>query len=260
MSLNTFSRFLYGFRIQANVNDTLDFDEGAGELQATISPGGYSIQQLAAAIETALNALGDNTYTVVASVDTRRFTITADGNFDLLAATGSRIGTGVWDTIGFSAVDLTGASSYISDFQCGTVYEPQFILQDYLAAEDNISAVEASINESANGDIEVITYGNRSFVEANIRFATDIEQPKYGPIRNNPTGVQDLRDFMSYATQKLNFDFSPDVGNPGNSLVLLLESTPASSEGVGYRLEELYNRGAPGYFDTGVMRFRKVNL
>jgi len=258
MSLTTFSTFLYGHRVLSNVNDSLDFNEGAGELQATITPGGYSFSELAEAIETALNAVGANTYVVSTNRDGFTYTISAGATFSLLASTGTRVGTGIWDTIGFSAVNLSGSNTYTSDSQSGFVYRPQFILQDHIDFSNNVEAIDPSVNESASGEIEVIKFGDRSFMEANIRFATNIPQPKRGPIEHNPTGVEDLRAFLQYATTKSKFEIMQNANQPGFYNIVLLEKTPDSKDGTGFTLSELYNKGAPGYFDTGVLTFRKV--
>lgn len=258
MSLTTFSHFLYGHRILSNVNDSLDFNEGAGELQATLTPGGYSFSELAEVIETALNAVGANTYVVTTNRDGFNFTISANANFSLLAATGTRVGTGVWDTIGFSAVNVSGANTYTSTAQSGLVYRPQFILQDHVDFSTNIEAIDPSVNESASGEIEVLKFGDRRFMEANIRFTTNITQPNRGPIENNPNGVSDLTAFLEYAVSKSKFEFMANANQPAFYNVVLLEKTPDSRDGTGFTLKELYNKGAPGYFDTGVLTFRKV--
>jgi hypothetical protein len=36
----------------------------------------------------------------------------------------------------------------------------------------------------------------------------------------------------------------------------MLESTPEDAKGLKYKLKELYGQGLPGYFETGVLKFR----
>lgn len=82
-------------------NNKLNFDEGAGELTATVADGNYTLTALAAAIKTALDAAGGQTYTVTLS-DTDNFVISAPSTFSILSVTGSDVdGASLWAEIGF---------------------------------------------------------------------------------------------------------------------------------------------------------------
>src|SRR5690606_20169751 len=106
--------------------------------------------------------------------------------------------------------------------------------------------IGASVNESANGEIEVISFGLRKFIEMNIMYINN--RPQDGTvIKTNLSGVSDAIDFMEFITQKFPFEFIPDIADRDTFYKVLLESTPQSREGVGFKLRELVGRGLPGY-------------
>ena len=53
-------------------------------------------------------------------------------------------------------------------------------------------------------------------------------------------------------------EFIPNRLVPNVFKRCILESTPASGDGVGFELRELYSRGLVGYFETGEITFREV--
>lgn len=259
MSLNTIPEFIYGHRVLAGVNDKIPFDEGSGELNATITPDDYSMEELALAITTALNATGANTYVVSVDRATRIFTIEADANFDLLAATGSTVGTGVFATIGFQATDRTGADTYDGQDASGTVYRPQFVPQLLGQSRFNRSPVDESLQEAADGTQKLIKFGNRRFVEMEIKEITDEPQVGCSQIEENLNGVQNAIDFMEYITEKTRIEYVTDPSTPSVFEKLLLERTPQSRNGTSHSLAREYGRGSPNYFTTGRLVFRKVD-
>lgn len=259
MSLNTIPEFIYGHRVIAGVNDKIPFDEGSGELNATITPDDYSMEELALAIATALNATGTNTYVVSVERGTRIFTIEADANFDLLAATGSTVGTAVFPTIGFQATDRTGADTYDGQESSGIVYRPQFIPQLLGGTRFNRSPVDESLQEAADGTQKLIKFGDRRFLKMEIKEITDEPQVGCSTIEENLNGVQDAIDFMEYIVEKTRIEYVEDPSVPGTFEKVLLETTPQSSNGTSYELAREYGRGSPDYFTTGRLVFRKVN-
>jgi hypothetical protein len=113
--------------ITLGVNDALDFDEGGGELNATLTANVYdgtptnTLDDLAADIETQLEATGADLYTVTydADGDNQKFVITNDSqttSFSILWATGTNTATSCASAIGFdNSADDTGAWSYTAD-------------------------------------------------------------------------------------------------------------------------------------------------
>jgi hypothetical protein len=93
-------------------------------------------------------------------------------------------------------------------------------------------------------------------MECNITYVTNIVGQ--GVIKNNPSGVSDLRAFMNYAIQKKPMEFIPDLLTPGVYVPCILEKTQKNSKGVGFQLYELYSKGLANYFETGTLTFRKV--
>lgn len=254
--INTYSKFYYDIIVD-DTNYKLDFAEGAGpELTADINTGEYSLTEIGAEIERALNDTGALTYTVTINRTTRIMTIAASGTFKLYVSTGTHAGISVFTLIGFTGADRTGASSYSGDTAIGSVYEPQFKLQSYVDQEDWQQSADASINKTASGHIEVINFGTEKFFQWNINFITDIEQPCNSPILNNPTGLEDIRDFLRYCIKRTPLEFMPDKSDPSTFYKIILESTPDSQNGTGYKLKELYDKNAPGYFETGVLKWR----
>lgn len=249
--------FYYDFQVTTN-DIYINFDEGIGELTATVPAKSYSFTNLASAISTALNNVGGQTYAVTANRLTRTYTISAPSNFSLLFATGSNAGLSVASVIGFSG-DKTGSNSYESDSAAGKEYIPQFPLQDYVDLEDYQEKAQANINESASGVVEVFSIGNRKFLEFNIGPVTNSPMRKTGGLFiNNANAVDELRDFMTYAIGKGDIEFMKDSTDRATlTATIILERTPTSGTGTGFKLNELYSRGLAGFFETGKLRFRE---
>jgi hypothetical protein len=255
--INTWSKFYYGFEITAE-NQTLDFSEGAGELAAEIAVGSYTPSEFTQALKIALDTAGSLTYTVEFDRTTRQLTIESDSNFSLLPFTGTHLGSGPWTLMGFSlSTDRTGASTYTGPSPAGDVYEPQFKLQEYVSSDDYQQAADSTVNRTASGRVEVIKFGIEKFMECNLMFATEIPQDG-SVLKSNLTGVTDLRRFLQFLVTKAPVEFIPDSSSPESFEKMILESTPESQNGVGYRLKEMYDKGLPGYFQSGKLKFRVV--
>jgi hypothetical protein len=252
----TYSKFYYDFIID-ETNYLLDFTEGAGpELTATFNVGQYTLTTMRTEVERALEDAGALDYTVTVDRTTRLFTISAPSTFGLLVSTGTHIGTSPFDTIGFTGADRTGASTYTANNAAGSEYIPQFKLQSYISSEDWQEASDASVNKAADGRVEVISFGTVKYVQMQIKFATDIDQGCGGPIKNNPTGVEDLRLFMRYLILRAPIEFMVDENTPATFQTLVFDSCQDSNTGTGYKLKELYDKNAPGYFETAILKFR----
>lgn len=258
MALNTFSTFYYGHSVNSS-NLKFNFNEGAGELTATIAIGSYTPTDFATQVQTALNAIGSFTYTVTFNRAARTITIaTSDGNFSLLVSTGSENAVSAWSLMGFTGADLSGAMTYTGDTTTGSAYSPPFILQDYVTDEDWQQAAAASVNKTASGRVEVVKFGDETFYQMNIKYVNNNTQPDSLIIKNNATGVADLRTFMQYIVEKRPIEFMPDIDATSNFEKVLLESSPSNKDGTGYKLKELYDQGLPGYYETGTLVFRVV--
>lgn len=257
MSLDTFSTFYYGHEITSD-NNKIDFDEGFGERVAEIGVKTYSLSQFIVAVQDALNSAGSNVYVVTMNRNTRRITITADNPFDLLTTTGDHLGTSAFSLMGFSGADHTGGTTYTGSGPSGSEYRPQFILQDHIPPENFKKSVQATVNESASGVVEIVRFGSVRFLQLNIMYITNI--PMDGKIiRSNPSGVDDANSFMDYITKIAPIEFMPDVSDKSFFNTIQLESTPQNKDGIDYTLKELYDKNLPNIFETGKLVFRVLD-
>ena len=197
MSLKSFSAFVYGHHV-VDSNQIINSSEGSGELVAIIPIGSYTLERFIEVVSSALNDAGGNDYTVSVDRMTRRITVSSTGNFDLLVETGSNPNFNAFELMGFTT-ERSGGSSYVADAPTGKLFEPQFKLQQYVDFDDFVDASDSSVNTSASGVVEVISFGENNYMECNIKYATDILGQ--GAIKNNASGVSDLREFMRYATK-----------------------------------------------------------
>jgi len=257
MGLKTKAKFYFGYSITSS-NSKIDFNEGAGELTGTLNIGDFSMSEFTAEVGAAINAVGTQTYTVTVDRSTRIITISAPGTFDLLITSGTNSDTSVYSAAGFTGADVTGLTTY-SGVATGSEYIPQFYLKDYLPSINNRKKTSSTRKESASGKVEVVSYGSVSEVRMNITFITDVDQGADSDvITNNPTGVQNARDFMNFITDIKPVEFMEDVATPGTFEKLILLNTPQSSDGVDYELKELFSMGLAEYYETGKLTYRVV--
>lgn len=256
--LPNFSQFYYGYEITAEpYNGYINVDEGTGEIAIEVPVGSYTLTELALSVQNALNTQGTLDYVVSINRATRRFTISANTAFDILANTGTNVGSSIYSLLGFTtAADYTGLSSYTGENPSGKCYQPQFLLQSYIGPDDWQQRNEAAVNVSASGtQVEVVNFGIAKFAQFDIKFITNKKMDGF-VIRNNSSGLEDARDFLQSITSKNFFEFMPNVNAPNTFYKVLLESTPDYQDGTGYRLKELWDQGLPGIFETGILKVR----
>lgn len=255
--ITTRCKFYYGHTITES-NQYIDFKEGAGsEIFATVPIGEYSLTDFCSAVSTALNLAGALNYTVSVNRTTRIITIAADGAFTLLASTGTRAAVSAYSLLGFSA-DTSSATSHTATSASGSVWEPQFLAQDFVDFEDNQTAVDGSTKQSASGKVEAVKYGTKKIMECTFKFITNTFQSSASPIANSATGVNDARTFLEYAVTKADLEFIPNVSDANVFTKCILESTDVDQNGLGFKLKEMYSQGLVGYYDTGLLKFRKL--
>lgn len=134
----------------SSANEDIDFNEGGSSLAAVVPSGTYKDpHELAAAIETAMDAVATADITVTYSDSTGKYTIASDGvTFELEWNTGASTGTSIGTTLGFAvAADDTGATSYTSD-NAITLSSPQ------TPSYDSASPLVAKNNEVLLGDVD----------------------------------------------------------------------------------------------------------
>ncbi len=95
-------------------NNKLDFDEGGGEVTATLTVGLYTSAGLATEVQTRLNEVGAfMALTCVYSDTTHKVTIGTDIALNLLVKTGASREISSWKLLGYDpSADLTGSTSY----------------------------------------------------------------------------------------------------------------------------------------------------
>jgi hypothetical protein len=123
--------------------EVLDFNIGGSELSASVTVKVYQDpHELAAAIETAMDALSADEITVTYSNSTGKFTIASGGaTLNLLWNTGTNTASTIGTKIGFSvAADDTGATTYTSDnaYTLTAAYTPSYDNADPLVAKSNV--------------------------------------------------------------------------------------------------------------------------
>jgi len=259
VAIDTFSFFNFGHVI-TTTNKNIPFNEGAGELNAEIDVGDYTLGEFIIAIQTAMNAVSiTNTFTISINRADNTMTIASDvGNFDLLTTSGATVGTSAYSLMGFSGADKTGAMTYTGGSKSGSQYFPQTMLQDFIPAENWIEQVDASVNETASGRVETVNFGTKSFIEFSLPFITDIVPQDGHMIKSNATGVQDARDFFGSIINKTKFEFVPDIDTTATFSKVILEKTPQKGDGTGFKIEERISDNLPGYFRSGKIKIREV--
>ena len=140
----------------------IDFDEGGGELVATLTVAIYTGQTLCTEIKTRMDAAGAKVYTVTYSETTAKFTITADaGTFSLDWKTGTHgsdnLDTHAGTVLGFDdSADDAGLGTYTSDNR-RIHYPYEYVLRDLLTAyQYNFIAI---LNHNISSSATITLYG-----------------------------------------------------------------------------------------------------
>jgi hypothetical protein len=255
MQLNNHSKFYYGWRITSE-NRFIDFDDGSGVKVAELKVGRYTSSQFAAEVANKMNAQSLVDFTVSFDRNTRKFSISAATTFSLLAATGVNSGSAL-TVLGYN-VDKTGLTTYEADLSSGFSYSTQFFIQSFKDTSTNRKSIGGVINTSASGQIEVIKFGNDRFMEAEFNFITNTIQQSGSIIRSNETGLDEFIQLMEWLTEKAPVEFMIDENNSDSFQTFILESTAADSKGLDYDLIEIYDRGLPDYFRSGLLKFKLI--
>jgi len=258
MALDTFSAFNFG-HVVTDANKFINFNEGSGELSASIAIGDFTLGEYAVAVATAMNTVAVvNVYTVTVNRPGETLTIVGDtGAFDLLISSGSQVASGAFTLMGFTGADLTGLLTYTGE-RSGTQFRPQTKLNDYTPKENFKDFIQPTVNESASGVLEVVSFGRREFIEFSLPFITDIVPQDGKVIKSSTTGVADTNEFLEAITEKTKFEFVPSVLSAGTFIKVVLEKTAENNDGTGYKLRERIADNLPGYFRSGLITLRVI--
>jgi len=261
--IDTDSAWTYGHTITDD-NKFLEFEETvAGILTAELNVGSYSLTDYALEISRAMNAASLNeSYSTSLNRATRKITITGSSTFSLLINSATTAPQSTYPLAGFNGADLTGSASYEGDSPSGSIFEPQFLLQNFIDFEDDQQANNVSVSETPSGIVEVIKYGDVNFMTCNVKYQKNNnpeERSHMGSsIRFDANGKDNLDNFIKYAVTKAPLEFIPDKLNPDSFTKCLLEKTPRSSTGTGFLNRELYAENFATWFETGNIVFRKI--
>lgn len=259
MTIKTKSEFYYGHEITLT-NNSIPYTEGAGEIVSTLNIGTYSLSDFVIEIARAMNAVGGQLYTVTVDRSTRIITISAPGNVSVLFGTGSTSSISPAALMGYDLVDTGLATSHDGDSSSGSRYRPQFMLQSFVDFQDNVQSSQATVNVSASGVTEVVTFGRNQIMECNIKYITDVVSSSClaDHIEGNPTGVNDYRDFIGFIIGKGNIEFIADRDDPDTFVKCFLESTKESKDGTSFKIKEMRKQNLSDFFESGMIKFRET--
>lgn len=256
----TYGKFYYGHSI-TTTNRYIDFKEGAGpDLVATVDVGEYSLTDFCDKVSIALNLAGALTYTVTVNRSTRIITITATGAFTFLAGSGVNSAQSTFYHLGFDASDTSSSTTQVGDFASGSEWVPQYMPQDSVEFDNNQLHIDGTVKQSTSGVVEAVKFGTKKIMECKYKFITDVTQSADSPILNDPSGVLNARTFLEYAVTKSDLEFMPDKNDADNFTKCILESTSEDKDGLSFKLKEQYSQGLVGYYETGLLKFRKIEV
>lgn len=259
MALAIHSLFYYGHKVDST-NNKISLKDGAGpELIAEIPVGSYTLSKYIDVVNAALNAASALDWTYALNRITRKVTFTTSGPASLLFATGSTLSQSAAPLLGFNAVDKLNLTSFVADFGSGSSYSPQFPLQEYRPKNQNKRLINPVVSKSANGDkVSIQAFGIERLIKFNIKNVTNY--PGYGLLRNNPQAVEELETFMDYIVEKNPIEFMEDEANQSSFDKVYLQSTPQDQEGTYYELKEYWDQNLPGFFESGLLTFKVINV
>jgi hypothetical protein len=249
MALKNHSVFYYGHKIDSN-NNLIPFKDGASvEKIAELPVGSYTLTKFVQTIVAALNAASSLDWDGSVDRATRIVTLTSSGPASLLFATGSTALNSPYLLLGFTASDLINQTSFVGSSGSGSEYRPQFPIQDYMGKDKNKKLVNA---------VSVQSFGVDRYIRGNIKFITN--EPTAGILRNNPNAVEEVQNFMDYIIEKNPIEFMENENDVNTFDRVYLENTIDGMGGTSYELSEYFDRSLPGYYETGALTFRIINI
>lgn len=260
MALTKYSTFFYGHTINKQ-NRALNFLEPSGlniELTGSIAIGSFTLTEFGAKVVTAINAISSQEYTITLDRTTRKFTISAPANFDLLVGTGVNKTISVFTLLGFTGSDLTGSNTYTSNVASGSAYITQSPLANFSDFKHNKEKSEAVVKTTPGGVTEVISYAVLERMKCDFPIITNYVPQRR--IRETATGIEEVESFLDYIIEKAPIEFMEDYTLPLNYTSCILDKTRASSKGVGYSLVERVGDTLPGYYKQNGLVFLKIEV
>tara|TARA_R110000868_G_C10972634_1_gene770641 strand:+ start:22527 stop:23309 length:783 start_codon:yes stop_codon:yes gene_type:complete len=260
MALNKYSAFYYGHTITKS-NKYLNLGEAyidANQRLAVLPIGSFTLTEFGNRVAAAMNTAGNQVYTVVLDRNTRKFTISAPNNFELLIDTGDQKAVSIFSLLGFTGSDRAGSNSYTANLESGSAYITQTPLKDFSDFDKNREKAEAQVKTTPSGVTEVISYSTLEKMKCSFPLITNYVPQRY--IRSTNTGVEEVLDFLNYAIGKAPMEFIYDYQQPNNFKPIILDKTKESSKGVGFELKERVKDSLPGYYEISGLVFLKIEV
>ncbi len=251
-TLITRSVFYYGHLVSSQ-NQMFDFLEGATPRVAIMSIGDKTLSEFAEELAQIMTLSGTQDYTAVVDRTTGVITLSAAGVFTPQPTGGPNEGTSGWPLAGFT-VNPASLVSQVGDARSGLQYVCQYKLFNYIALEDYEVLEQASVNQSAQGQVQVISFGDGRRMECDIRMITNENLANQTGFNYNPAGENNARAFMKYITNKHKIEFMPNEAVRSTYSEVQLDSTPQDRMGTAYSLRNM----AYGVYMTGRLVFREV--
>ncbi len=257
MAVNDICLFLYGFDV-TDFNKYINFKNAMGGpiLTGVMNIGNYTPTQFMNEIKRAMEFIdGVNTYTLfldrtIQNGRSNQMRISTSGSFlSLLFGSGPNAATSPSILMGFGMADFTGGTSYTGPNQAGQILIPEFPTWNYLSPNEIIEQ-DGVKNITSTGIKETLVFAQMTFFQGEWRYVTD----QFGR-----TQKTQWENFLKYATKQLKFEFQPSINeDPTLFYEATLESTPADSNGLKYKLDQMNKDGLYRFYQTGLMKFRVI--
>lgn len=254
MALRSQSLFLFGFEVTP-LNQWIDFKATSlgPVLSGKLNIGFYSLTDLLKEIKRAMEVVDiANVYTVTAdrtimNGTENRVTIATSGAFlSILFSSGSHAASSVRTLIGFTATDLTGATTYTSTSSSGLVMIPTEVGFSYVDPSES-RKVFGAVNLSTSGVKEAIVFQLQRFSQVEYKYEAGATIPtKWTP-------------FIDWAIEQKPFDFTPEIQAPTILYNMTLEKTGQDGSGLAWDLMEMLPE-FPFLYRTGIFRMRVIEL
>lgn len=252
-----YSAFNYGHTITSS-NRYLNFSEGGPQLLATLPIGSYILGEVPGLIASALNEIGGQEYSVALDRTTRKLTISAPSNFELLIDSGDNSAISFFELAGFTGADLTGSNSYEGNIETGEQYITQTEVKGYIDFSENKEKIDSVIRTTPNGLVETISYGTLEKASFDLPFITNKVPQNF--IRETATGKEEIEAFMDYCIEKRPIEFIKDINDPLTYTPCILDKVQGYAKGDGYKLNHLVTRKLKDYYELRGIVLRKIEV
>lgn len=249
MALSSRSLFLYGFQV-TELNSSFDFRAVSAETPrlATLNLGYYSLTSLLQELVRAIQAV-DQSRVYTATVDRtvgggsqNRVTISSSGTyFQILGATGPRVASSCLPLFGFSALDYSGALTYMSQATAGTSLSPSYIGYNYMGPDD-FQEVDGTVSRSASGIKEAIVFSVKKYWQVEFK-----NEPK--------ANLTAWRPFMQWLMLQRPIDFTPEISAPATVYQGTIDKTESNGNGLAFKMKEQLSQ-MPNFYGTGLLTFQ----